>query len=395
MRGVKVLDMTWAIAGPYASRIMGDFGADVLRIESETKPCIMRGAGPFVGKEAGADNSLSYLTINASKRSLAIDLRDPRALPIMEELVEWADVLIESYSVGVISRMGLDYERLSAINPGLIMVSTSLMGQTGPIREISGFGNIGAAVAGFYPFGGWPDRQPCGPFGAYSDYISPRLTLAVVLTALEEREHKGHGQHIDYSQMEAAAQLLSPAFLDDEINGVVGGRIGNKDANFAPHGAYPVKGEDRWIAIACESQPQWESLSRLLGADHLTSMTIETRREQQDLLDSLISKWTSHRDGLEAEAKLQGAGVPAHQILYAPDVVADPQLRHRNAFSQVSHPHHGQVWVEDSAIHMSRTPGFARSAAPPAGEHLFEVLTEILGRNPDEAADLIATGIFR
>ena len=392
--GVKVLDMTWAIAGPYAARIMGDFGADVLRIESETKPCIMRGAGPFVDNEAGADNSLSYLSINASKKSLAIDLRDSKSVQIMEELVEWADVLIESYSVGVIGRMGLGYEHLKRLNPGLIMVSTSLMGQTGPIREISGFGNIGAAVAGFFPFGGWPDRQPCGPFGAYSDYISPRLTVALVLAALEQRERTGLGQHIDYSQMEAASQLLSPAFLADEVNGVEGGRIGNSDANFCPHGAYPVLGNDKWIAIACETQKHWESLSYSLGETQLASLTESQRRERQQEIDGLISNWTADKDGASVEAQLQDLGVPAHRVLYAPEVVEDSQLNHRNAFSQVEHPHHDKVWIEDSAIHLSRTPGFARWAAPPAGEHLYEVLTETLGRTSDEAADLISSGIF-
>ncbi len=394
LEGVKVLDMTWAIAGPYASRIMGDFGAEVLRIESETKPCIMRGAGPFVDNEAGADNSLSYLSINASKKSLAIDLRDPKSVQIMEELVQWADVLIESYSVGVIDRMGLGYEHLEQLNPGLIMVSTSLMGQTGPIREISGFGNIGAAVAGFFPFGGWPDRQPCGPFGAYSDYISPRLTVALVLSALEQRERTGRGQHIDYSQMEAAAQLLSPAFLDDAVNGVEGSRIGNSDANFCPHGAYPVLGDDKWIAIACETQEHWESLSQALGETQLASLAEPQRRERQQEIDGLISKWTADKDGVSLEAQLQHLGVPAHRVLYAPEVVEDLQLNHRKAFSQVEHPHHDKVWIEDSAIHLSRTPGFARWAAPPAGEHLYEVLTETLGRTSDEAADLISSGIF-
>lgn len=394
LSGVKVLDMTWAIAGPYTSRIMGDFGADVLRIESELKPCIMRGAGPFVDNEAGADNSLSYLTINASKRSLAIDLRDPRSIEIMKKLVEWADVLVESYSVGVIGRMGLGYEELEKINPRLIMVSTSLMGQTGPIKDISGFGNIGAAVAGFFPFGGWPDRQPCGPFGAYSDYISPRLTLALILSSLDQRERSGRGQHIDYSQMEAASQLLSPAFLHDEINGIQGDRIGNQDSNFCPHGAYPVAGDDRWIAIACETQAQWEAFSELIGAPHLAALTYEERRERNQEIDTLISRWTSELDGAEVESMLQQRHVPAHRVLYAPEVAEDPQLRHRKAFSQVSHPHHGQVWVEDSAIHLSRTPGAARWAAPPAGEHLYEVLTDMLGYDPDQAADLIATGIF-
>ena len=254
--------------------------------------------------------------------------------------------------------------------------------------------NIGAAVAGFFPFGGWPDRQPCGPFGAYSDYISPRLTVALVLSALDKRERSGRGQHIDYSQMEAAAQLLSPAFLHDEINGVEGGRIGNKDFNFCPHGAYRVIGDDRWIAIACETQAHWEALTEVIGAHDLAPLSYEERRQRNDEIEGLITEWSSRQDGTEAELVLQQRKVPAHRVLYAPEVAEDPQLRHRKAFSQVSHPHHGQVWIEDSAIHLSRSPGGARWAAPPAGEHLYEVLIDILGRDPDQAAELIATGIF-
>lgn len=395
LRGVKVIDMTWAIAGPYASRIMANFGADVIRIESETKPCIMRGAGPFMDNEPGAENSLSYHTINASKMSLAVDLREPEALTVVEELVEWADVLIESYSVGVIDRIGLGYERLREINPELVMVSTSLMGQTGPIKDISGFGNIGAAVAGFYPFGGWPDRAPCGPFGAYSDYISPRFTLAVILAALDHRERTGEGQHIDYSQMEGAIHLLAPAMLDDAVNGVEGTRLGNRDANFAPQGSYPVEGDDRWLAVACETDAQWVALAGLIGRDDLAQLTVDQRHARHDEIDDVITSWSASRQGPDAEAAMQAAGIPAHQVLYAPDVVGDSQMSHRNAFVQTPHEQWGQVWVEETAIHLSRTPGGVRWGAPTFGEHLFPILTDILGRSPDEAAELIASGAFR
>lgn len=394
LAGIRVLDLTWAIAGPFASRILGDFGADVIRIESETKPCIMRGAGPFMNNEPGAENALSYHTVNASKRSLAIDLRRAESITFMEELVAEADVLIESYSVGVIGRMGLGYERLSAINPELVMLSTSLMGQTGPIREISGFGNIGAAVAGFYPLGGWPDRPPCGPFGAYSDYISPRLTVAAVLAALEHREATGRGQYLDFSQMEGAVHLLGPAILDDAVNGVVGGRIGNRDANMAPHGAYPVAGDDRWVAIACEIDDHWRSLATAIGRSDLAGLALAARFERHDELDDAIGRWTADRDGEAVEAELQALGVPAHRVLYAADVVADPQLQHRQAFTQADHELWGKVWIEDTAIHLDRTPGGARWAAPTFGQHLYPILTELLDRDPDVAADLIATGIF-
>ncbi|MFT7598710.1 MAG: crotonobetainyl-CoA:carnitine CoA-transferase CaiB-like acyl-CoA transferase [Acidimicrobiales bacterium] len=394
MTGVKVLDLTWAIAGPYTSRMLGDFGADVIRIESESKPCIMRGAGPFMKNEPGAENSLSYLSINASKMSLAIDLRQAASIEVMEKLVAWADVLIESYSVGVIDRIGLGYEKLSQINPGLIMVSTSLMGQTGPIKEISGFGNVGAAVAGFFPLGGWPDRAPCGPFGAYSDYISPRFTFATVLAALEHRKRTGKGQLIDYSQMEGAVHLLAPALLNDDIHGIEGMRDGNRDANMAPHGAYAVAGDDRWIAVACETDRQWQTLAIAIGRDDLVHLTLAQRFDMHDELDRSIESWTSKQDGQQLETSLQLLGVPAHRVSYAPEVVADPQLLHRNAFVQASHDSWGEVWIEETNIPLSRTPGGARSAAPTFGEHLYPILTEILGHDADSAADLIASGIF-
>ena len=312
----------------------------------------------------------------------------------MEELAEWADVLIESYSVGVIDRIGLGYERLRAINPELIMVSTSLMGQTGSIKNISGFGNIGAAVAGFYPFAGWPDRAPCGPFGAYSDYISPRFTTAVILAALDHLERTGEGQHIDYSQMEGAIHLLAPAMLDDAINGVEGTRLGNRDANFAPHGSYPVEGDDQWLAVSCETDAQWAALAGVIGRDDLATLDVAARRARHDEIDALIEPWSAARSGIEAEAVLQSAGVPAHRVLYAPDVVTDAQLQHRRAFVQAPHEQWDQVWVEETAISLSRTPGGVRWAAPTFGEHLFPILTDILGRSPDEAADLIASGAF-
>jgi crotonobetainyl-CoA:carnitine CoA-transferase CaiB-like acyl-CoA transferase len=394
LEGVKVLDLTWAIAGPYTARMMADFGAEVIRIESESKPCIMRGAGPFMNDEPGAENSLSYHSINASKMSLAIDLRRPESKEIMEGLVKWADVLIESYSVGVIDRIGLGYDNLKKINDKLIMVSTSLMGQTGALRNISGFGNIGASVAGFYPFGGWPDRAPCGPFAAYSDFISPRFTAATILGALDHRDHTGEGQYIDYSQMEGAVHLLSPGFLDQQVNGVRGTRIGNRDANMAPHGAYSVAGEDKWLALACENDEQWWALAELLGRNDLAGLSFSERVDRHDEIDSVIGDWAGLLAGEKAEFELQKVGVPAHRVLYAPDVVNDVQMKHRGAFAQVAHEKWEQTWIEENPIHLSRTPGSAKWAAPTFGEHLFPILTGILGHTEDEAAELIATGMF-
>ena len=171
-------------------------------------------------------------------------------------------------------------------------------------------------------------------------------------------------------------------------------RLGNRDANFAPHGTYPVVGEDRWLAVACETDEQWATLAAVVGREDLAELPVEERRARHDDLDRLIGAWAAPLEGEEAEASLQAAGIPAHRVLFAPDVVADPQLAHRHAFVQADHEQWGTVWVEETAIHMSRSVGGVRWAAPTFGEHLFPILTDILGHTADEAAELIASGAF-
>ncbi|MDH3678411.1 MAG: CoA transferase, partial [Acidimicrobiia bacterium] len=160
------------------------------------------------------------------------------------------------------------------------------------------------------------------------------------------------------------------------------------------HGAYPVSGDDRWVAIACDTDQHWQILAEVIGRSDLAGLGLAERFERHDELDAVIGAWTVSSTGHHVEQVLQERGVPAHRVLYAADVVADPQLAHRRAFSQVAHDRWGKVWIEDSAIHLSRTPGVARWAAPTFGEHLFPILTDILGNDEDAAADLIAAGIF-
>ena len=162
----------------------------------------------------------------------------------------------------------------------------------------------------------------------------------------------------------------------------------------APHGAYSVVGEDRWLALACEDDKQWRSLVELLGRTDLADLSLSERIDRHDEIDSIIGDWTSGLAGEKAELELQKVGVAAHRILYAPDVVNDAQMKHRGAFTQVAHEKWEQTWIEENPIHLSRTPGSAKWAAPTFGEHLFPILTEILGHTEDEAAELIASGMF-
>jgi benzylsuccinate CoA-transferase BbsF subunit len=291
-----------------------------------------------------------------------------------------------------LDRLGFGYETLRQANPRLIMLSSSLMGQTGSMSTYSGFGMAGAAMAGFYSLAGWPDRDPCGPYGAYSDYPSPRFAVAALLGALEWRRRTGEGQYLDFSQLEGAAQLIAPEILEASVNDRVEGLRGNDDLWMAPHGVYPVLGADAWVAIACQNDEQWRALASVMGRSDLADWNTDQRLERRAELDAAVASWTERCKGEDVEDRLQSLGVPAHRVAYAGDVVGDPQLAHRDHFVQVPHPTHGKTWVERSAIQLSRTPGTPRWAGPTFGQHLSEVVTEILGYDDERISELITAG---
>ncbi|MEL6982114.1 MAG: CoA transferase, partial [Actinomycetota bacterium] len=273
--GVKVLDFMWAVAGPGATRVLADHGATVVKIESELKPDVIRGVNPFIGEEGGQENALQFHSLNAGKLDLTLDLSVPEAREVILDLARWADVVTESFSPKAMANWGLSYDDLRAVNPDLIMFSSCLMGQTGPMRLYAGFGTMAAAIAGFYPVTGWPDRIPAGPFTAYTDYISPRLSVVSILAALDQRARTGEGCHVDFAQLEGALHFLAPQLLDEEINGRTAERHGNADALLCPHAVYPSAGDDRWVAIACETDEQWASLATTIGAEGLAGLPVE------------------------------------------------------------------------------------------------------------------------
>ncbi|MDG2113614.1 MAG: CoA transferase, partial [Actinomycetota bacterium] len=185
--GVKVLDFSWALAGPEVTRTLADFGATVIRIETEARPDPIRGSRPFIGESGGFENSVSWHTINAGKLSFPADIGAPEIRPVLEDLIRWADVIVESFSAGVLESHKLGAERLLELNPSAVVLSSTLAGQTGPMRKLSGFGTTGAAIAGIYPTTGWPDRDPAGPWGPYTDFPSPRFGVIAVLAALDHQ----------------------------------------------------------------------------------------------------------------------------------------------------------------------------------------------------------------
>ncbi len=335
----------------------------------------------------------------AGKLGVTVDPGHPAGREVILDLVRWADVVTESFSPKAMKAWNLDYPVLREVNPSLIMLSSCLMGQSGPRAMVPGYGNMASALAGFHNLTGWPDRSPAGPFLAYTDTISPRIMVASLLAALEHRRLTGEGQHIDVSQAEAAIHLLAPAILDYEANGRIWRRMGNRDMELCPHGVYPARGEDRWVAVACQSDAAWQALGEVMGLDEAAAdpelATAEGRRQRADELDGQVAGWTCSRDEREVESALVAAGVAAHVVQNTAECAADPQLRHRNHFRTVANASAGELVVEGSPFQLSRTPARVGRAGPELGEHNFRVLEEILGYHSERIADLLASGAMR
>ena len=392
LAGLRVIDLTWALSGPATSRFLSDFGATVVHIESLHRVDSARTVQPFLDDDSGIENGAVYHNMNAGKLSISLNLGCTEGREVLDDLVAWADVLIESFSPRGRRSLGLDYERLSTINPRLVMMSSCLFGQDGPLADYAGFGNMAAGLTGFFHLTGWPDRPPAGPFSAYTDYVSPRFAVASLLSALEERADTGRGQYIDFAQAEGAIQFLTPALLDTAVNDQAVSRTGNDDDAMCPHGVYACAGDDRWVAIACRNDREWQQLAGLMGEDGLAGLALDARRSRRRELDDLITAWTSTRSAADVQDELVRRQVPAHAVQHSPECVADPQLQHLRHFVEVPHPHHGTVTVEAARVDLSATPSNVPHGAPILGLDTIEVLTTLLGYDDDRVGELYGSG---
>jgi crotonobetainyl-CoA:carnitine CoA-transferase CaiB-like acyl-CoA transferase len=392
LEGLKVADFMWVFAGPWATRTLADLGADVVRVESSARLDTLRTAGQFQDEHIDPDWAVQFANVNPGKRSITLDLAHPEGRDIALDLVRWADVTTESFTPGTMADFGLDYASLTEIRPDLVMASSCLMGQTGPHRSLAGFGTMAAAVSGWFHITGWPDRNPCGPFGAYTDYVSPRFLVAAILAAVEHRHRTGRGQYIDLSQAEASMRLLGPAVLDYTVNGRIMERTGNDDCVHAPHGVFRCAGDDRWVAVAVTDDDQWQRLCDLIGCPEAAQLDGNERLARRTELGQLVETWTSQREPGEAMQALQDIGVPAHQVQNTVEAFGDPQLAHRGHFVEVAHDAMGTTWVEGSRLRLSRTPARTDHGPPTLGQHTWEVLTEVLGYGDERAAEVAASG---
>ena len=376
LEGVKVLDLMWVMAGPASTRVITDLGATVVRVESSHRIETARTLTPFKDGVIAIESSALFANMNAGKLGMTLDLTKPEARDVVLDLVRWADVVTESFSPKAMRGWGLDYAALRAVNPKIIMVSSCLFGQSGPLSLFAGYGTMASAMSGFFGITGWPDRSPCGPAGAYTDYISPRFMTATLIAALDHRRRTGQGQYIDFAQAEASMHALAPAILEYTINKRVWQRAGNDDSVYAPHGVFRSAGDDRWVAIACTNDVQRNALAGVVGG----------------LDDASIGVWTATRSPDEATDALQAVGVPSYGVQNSPHASVDPQFLHRRHFATLPHPAVGEITIEGPRFRLSRTPLAATAPGPTMGQHTYNVLTDILGYDEDRFVELLTSG---
>jgi crotonobetainyl-CoA:carnitine CoA-transferase CaiB-like acyl-CoA transferase len=398
LAGVKILDFMWALAGPAATRMLADYGAEVVRVESASKQDAIRGGRPFVDRKFGRETGTLFHGTNAGKLMLGLDLAKPESREVVLDLVRWADVVCEAFTPGTMARMGFGYEELLEVKPDLVMLSTSLMGQTGPLAKFSGYGNLSAAIVGFHEMTGWPDRKASGPYGAYTDYVSPKFVASAILAALDQKHRTSEGTHLDLSQAEASLHFLAPAMLDTLVNDADPTRRGNRDDLLSPHGCYPVRGDDRWIAIAVESDRGFGDLCRLLGRDALASeprfATANERLKNFEELDTSVAELTREHEGSELEALLQDAGIACHTVQNSAAACSDPQLKERGHFVRIES---GEAYtiVEDTRSKLSRTPARVRRGVPTLGRDNQKILAELLGYDEVRMTELAIAGVLQ
>ena len=398
LAGVKVVDLFWVVAGPGATRMLADYGATVVHVESTRKVDMLRNVPPYIDGTMAPERAAAHHSTNANKLNITLDLTTAEGKAVLRDLIRWADVFTESFAPGAIERMGFGYAAASALNPDLIMISSALLGQTGAWRNYAGYGNLAAAVCGFHALTGLPGEAPTGCYGPYTDFTSVRFNALAILLALKERQRTGQGQHIDMSQAEAALQFLAPQCVAYWRDGKVAEAQGNRDGRYAPQGIYRVQGEDRWLALSVRDDAEWRRLCGYSGDAALLAAqdwTFEERQRRHDELDERLSAWLEDLDGAAVESALQALSVPAHRALDTHDLFDDAQLKHRQHFLCAPHRDFGEVTIESTRLRFSRTQPTAPAAAPHFGIDNEPVLKEILGYDDAKMAELEQAGALR
>ena len=393
LHNVRVTEFTSAWAGPYATCLLGFLGAEVIKVESMGRLDHSRLTAFSTGKNFTTPNESSvFNSINLNKKSVTLNLKQPKAIEMAKELVKKSDVVVENMRPGVMPRLGLGYEALSEVRPDLIYLSSSACGQTGPDTAFVGYAPNFASIGGVSYNTGYEDWPPSNLMG-FIDLKSATTSAFAILMALIYRQNTGEGQYIDLASQECIATLNSDILLEYILNQRVPGRHGNRDDIMAPHNCYPCQGEDKWISIAVKSNEEWQACCKVMGKPELAEdprfVDNYVRWNNQTELDTIIGEWTKDFDAGELMQLFQKEGVAATPSYNAEGLFEDPHLKERGVFQEVDHPVMEKDYVIAPPWRLSETPAAVRRHAPNLGEDNEYVFCEMLGMSKSEIEALI------
>jgi benzylsuccinate CoA-transferase BbsF subunit len=403
LQGLRVIDFSVLAAGPLTSKMLADHGAEVICVESEASIASSGG-----GRQAGPpglspiNTAWFHNKFNPNKMSVTVDLTLPQGQEIVRKLVAISDIFVANRTPQVLKKLGMDYETLQAVNPGLIYLTMPTMGAGGPRHFYGGVSWGIQAMAGLNMISGFADREPASPSPYSHPDVScnPLHAVVSIMAALRHRRRTGEGQMIELAQYESSISWTGPAVLQYTVNGTLMERTENHHPLAAPHEVYECKGEDKHCAISVFTDEQWRALCTAIGHPELTDdskyATLAARQKREPEMRSFIEPWTQERTAEDVTAALQAAGVPAAPVNNFEQLMkVDPALKERQLWTEVEHPELGIALVERWGFRLSKAQVAPPERAPLLGEHTDHVFQEIVGLSEDEVNDYLVEGVFR
>lgn len=390
---IRVLDLTRVVSGPFCTMQLGDMGADVLKVEETLRGDDSRAFGPpFQSGEAAY-----YLSVNRSKRSIALNLKRPEARPILEALVKRSDVIVENFRPGVADRLGLDYRTVASWNRRIVYCSISGFGTSGPERDRSGYDLVVQGACGIMDITGDPAGPPTKIGTSVADLVTGLYAAQAIVLALRARERTGEGQKVEIAMIDAMASLLTFNAAIYYASGRSPRRRGNTHATIVPYETF--KASDGWLNIAVANDALWIKFCAATGLEHLRDdprfREASARVQNRDALLPIINECIVQRGRADWVAALDAAGVPCGEIRTVAEVCDNPALLSRGMIRDIPHETIGHVRMFDTPMRFSATPGGAETAAPTLGRHTRAILTELVGLSRDEIDRLDAEGVIR
>ena len=400
LQGIRVVDLSWVWAGPFCAMNLAYLGAEVIRLESETRPDLYRrGKSVPPGMEPGLNRCGMFNQWNQGKYSVAVDLRKPEGKELVKAFIAEADVVVQNFATGVMDRLGLGYDVLKRINPRIILASISGFGQTGPYCNYLAYGPAFAALSGLSAMTGFRGSVNGEEMGvSMPDPTAGVTTALAVISALERREHTGMGDHLDVGLWECTQALAAEGWMQYRLNGSQPAPDGNRDQCMAPHGCFPCSGDDEWVSIACADDSQWGTLSAMIDAslsDDGRFLTLADRKANEDALEERLATWTRGHDRWDITVKLQAVGIAAFPSLSCKDIIEDAHMNERGCIERLEHPEVGRLAHVGIPWRLQRRPNGVRMPAPCLGADTETLLADVLGYDGSKIRELRNSEVLR